>query len=94
MIFSITNDLPFSLEKRFYKGGGGAAQQVAATPVPQAIRPVTERLSDFSTVSREEKKKQAKRKGIGSTILAGADRGVGIGGAFSNNVGQKTLLGG
>lgn len=91
-------DLPFRANKSpfpvFYKGGGGSSAAAAAQPVPQAIRPVTERISDFSSADRDLKKKQAKRKGIGSTILAGQGGTGGVqGGQVNSNFGAKTLLG-
>jgi hypothetical protein len=82
------------LGNKFYKGGGGGSSQtVAAAPVPQAIKPVTERLSDFSTVERDLKKKMAKRKGVKSTILAG-ETGSMQGDTVNSTFGAKTLLGG
>jgi hypothetical protein len=93
MIFDLpirANKSPFPI---FYKGGSGAATQAsAAAPVPQAIRPVTERLSDFSSVDRDFKKKQAKKKGFKSTILAGESGSV-QGGQVNSTFGAKTLLG-
>jgi len=95
MIFDLpirANKSPFPI---FYKGGGGGASAAAAAqPVPQAIRPVTERISDLNTAERDFKKKQAKRKGIGSTILAGGAGGGQVqGGNVNSNFGAKTLLG-
>jgi hypothetical protein len=90
-MFHFDRDL---LGNKFYKGGGGGSSSaVAAAPVPQAIRPVTERLADFSTVERDTKKRLAKRKGLKSTILAG-ETGQIQGGSVSSNFGAKTLLGG
>jgi len=87
---------PFSdnvLGRKFYKGGGGGGVGAAALPVPQAIRPITERLSDFSAVERDTKKKLAARKGFKSTILAG-ETGQALGGQVNSSVGARTLLGG
>ena len=96
MIFDdplLSNRAPFMV---FFKGGSGGGASAAPAPVstvPRAIAPVTERLSDFSSVSRDEKKKLANRKGIGATVLAG-QKGTGqVGGAFQTTVGQKSLLG-
>lgn len=90
-MFPIDRDI---LGNKFYKGGGGgSASAVAAAPVPQAIRPVTERLSDFSTVEKDLKKQLAKRKGLKGTILAG-ETGSMQGDSVQSTFGAKTLLGG
>lgn len=95
MIFSHFEDdsrHSLTLDRRFYKGGGGSAPAAAPVPQARAFAPVTEQLSDFSSLERDQKKKAAKRKGIGSTILAG-ETGQMLGGAVNSNFGQKTLLG-
>jgi hypothetical protein len=69
---------------------GGKPPPLAAPPPP--LPPVTEKSSDVADASRDAKLQAAKRKGLGSTLLAGETGGTGGSSAFGLATG-KTLLG-
>jgi hypothetical protein len=106
-------DLTFPPNDRRFKGGGGSAPAPVAPPEPVAApaattpqaplfapaAPAASTSAPEATQARVDARKQAaKRKGINSTILAGADAAGPLGGAAAGSPiggsGKSTLLGG
>jgi hypothetical protein len=80
----------------FFKGGGAPpppkAQKIDLPPAPPVLPPppppppATETMPDVSQVTNDVRQREAKKKGIGSTLLAGETGGV-------TPSGKRTLLG-
>lgn len=76
--------LPMQQQQKIF--GGGDAKQ---PEVPKAIPPATVTSTEVTDAQRQARLAAAKRNGMQSTLLAGADTGTGT----DQNVGGASLLG-
>ncbi len=77
----------------FFKGGGAPSapkrQKVKLPPVPEPLPPPpppTETRPDVNQVTTDARQREAKKRGIGATLLAGETGGA-------TPTGKRTLLG-